>query len=766
MPRTAAPHFASASEVRLTGADLDAQRTVGVTLQRLDPERLLAPFRREAGLPARAENYGGWESDGLDGHTAGHVLSAASTLAAAGDADAAALAQTLVRGIRECQLARGSGYVGGVPDGEALWDELRAGRVEVGAFHLNGRWVPLYNLHKIVAGLVDAVELTGDPAARETLEHLGAWWLRTAGDLDDEAFERILECEFGGMTEAFARLALVLQDAAYLRLARRFARRGLVEPLAAGRDELDGLHANTQIPVAVGFATIERAARVLAPELLPDIEPREGAAARVFFDRVARHRSAAIGGDSVREHFPSGFASMFIAREGPETCNTHNMVKLAAELHHLTGDDAYLLWAERARANHLRSAQHPGHGGLVYFTPQRPAHYRVYSPEAEGFWCCMGSGFEAQARHGALVYATAGDEVRVNALVPSRAVLGGVEVALDVDDTTDPSCVRATLEVVAAHAVRLAVLVPDWVDGDAPAVIDGTAQTDAATAAAGTRLVVELGAGTSVVTLTLPRRLRFEQPADGSAWAWIVDGPDVLAQRQPDDAVAYRGTGARMGHIAVGPLRPLAETPVLAPGALAHALRLGAGRGRGPTADGSSVELEPFAGIHDARYTLSWPLAADSSTASAAERRAELERIDASSLGLEARTRDVIAFGEQQPESDHGLSASDEEIGVHADARWRRTRGAITATLRDWSGTAETLRVSWLGGDDDAHLRITVGAAVVLDEPVPAGSGDETREVPLGAATGTVELPVRLEAAGSATPRLRELRLLSAASDR
>jgi DUF1680 family protein len=770
MSRTVAPVFAPAAHVRLApGADLDAQRTVGATLQRLDPDRLLAPFRREAGLPARAESYGGWESDGLDGHTAGHVLSAASTLAAAGDAAAADLARTLVRGIRECQLATGTGYIGGAPDGAALWDELRAGRVDVGAFHLNGRWVPLYNLHKILAGLIDAVELTDDALARETLVELATWCLRVTGELDDETFEQILECEFGGMTEAFARLSMVLQDAAFLRLARRFARRGLVEPLAAGRDELDGLHANTQIPVAVGFATIERAAREVAPELVPEVAAREGAAARVFFDRVAQHRSAAIGGDSVREHFPSDFSSMFIAREGPETCNTYNMVKLAAELHELSGDDAYLLWAERARANHLRSAQHPQHGGLVYFTPQRPAHYRVYSPDAEGFWCCMGSGFEAQSRHSALVYAVAPGEVRVNAFVPSHAILDDVEITVDVDERADPAVVHATVEVRAPRPTRLAVLVPDWVEGAAVVEIEGEAVTDAEPrrAAPATRVTVEVGAGVTLLRFALPRRLRFERPADGSDWAWIVDGPDVLALRQPDDAVAYRGTGARMGHIAVGPLRALADTPVLTADALAHAVRLASGRVRVPTADGDSIEVEPFAGIHDARYTVSWPVAEGTDAAAVAARRSELERIDAASLGLEARTRDVVGFGEQQPESDHGLAASDEEIGVLGDARWRRTRGALTLTLRDWSGTADALRVSWLGGDEDAHLRVSVGEQVVLDEPVAAGAGDATREVPLGSATGTVELAVRIEAsAGAITPRLRELRLLSAASDR
>ncbi|MFC8680261.1 beta-L-arabinofuranosidase domain-containing protein [Microbacterium ureisolvens] len=768
MPPTAEPRFVPGTHVRLTdGADLDAQRTVSATLQRLDLDRLLAPFRREAGLAPRAETYGGWEADGLDGHTAGHVLSAASTLAAGGDAAAPAIVRTLVDGIRECQLSRGTGYVGGVPDGEALWDELRAGRIDAGAFHLNGRWVPLYNLHKILAGLVDAVELTDDATARDALADLGAWWLRTAAELDDDAFERILECEFGGMTEAFARAALLLEDAAYLRLARRFARRGLVEPLAAGRDELDGLHANTQIPVAVGFATIERAARTLAPGLLPEIEAREGAAARVFFDRVARHRSAAIGGDSVREHFPRDFASMFIAREGPETCNSHNMIKLAAELHVLTDDDAYLHWAELTRANHLRSAQHPEHGGLVYFTPQRPAHYRVYSPEAEGFWCCMGSGFEAQARHGALVFAEHAGEVRVNALVPSRAELDGAELEVALDERTDPAAVHATIHVRAARPTRLAPLIPDWVDGEASVRLSTDGGTDAASsAAAGTRVRLEIGEGLSVVHLTLPRRLRFERPADGSDWAWIVDGPDVLAERVADDAVAYRGNGARMGHIAVGALRPLADTPVLAPDALERAVREAPGRLRVPTADGDSVDLEPFAAIHDARYTVSWPLAQGTDAASAAARRAELEHIDAASLGLEARTRDVIAFGEQQPESDHGLAASDEEIGISGDARWRRTRGTIALTLRDWSGTADALRVVWLGDHEDARLRVLVGEAVVLDEVVPAGAGDAVREVPLTAAPGAVELPVRIEAAGSVTPRLRELRALAAASDR
>jgi len=51
----------------------------------LDPDRLLAPFRREAGLTPRKPSYGNWESGGLDGHTAGHYLSALADMVASGN---------------------------------------------------------------------------------------------------------------------------------------------------------------------------------------------------------------------------------------------------------------------------------------------------------------------------------------------------------------------------------------------------------------------------------------------------------------------------------------------------------------------------------------------------------------------------------------------------------------------------------------------------------------------------------------------------------
>lgn len=757
--------FLPAADVMLLpGAAHRAEQTVTATLLRLDPARLLAPFRREAGLSPVSPGYDGWERDGLDGHTAGHVLSAASRLAAAtGDARISALAGRLSDGLRECQVAIGTGYVGGVPDGAALWDELSAGRIEAGAFHLNGRWVPLYNLHKTVAGLLDAAEHLALESAEAALDAFGEWWLRTIGGLDSIRLETILETEFGGLTEAFARLALHRRDARYLALARRFARRALVDPLAAGRDELDGLHANTQVPVVVGYAAIERAARLLGANAATAVDDREGAAARTFFDSVAGRRSVALGGHGVREHFHAAtdFSSMFTSREGPETCNTHNMVKLAAELHALTDEDRYLHFAERARRNHLISAQHPRHGGLVYFTSQRPGHYRVFSPDAAGFWCCMGSGYEAQTRHGALVYSAAAGELRINAFVASEARWNGVEVRQSIEDGLTTGVDVVDLTIHAAEGFSLGILIPDWVDGSAHMTSSGG---DAHSAPAGSRVSVPVSAGTTQMRIELPRRLRIERAPDGSEWGWVIDGPDVLAQRIADDTLQYRAPGTRMGHIALGPLLPLADTPILAPDSIATAERAG-GVVRLSGSRGEIVELEPFAGIHDARYTVSWPLADDAETA--AVRRAALERLDEESLALEARTCDLVAFGEQQPESDHVLRSSDDVTGIRGDTRWRRTEGTIEVTLRDWSGTASAVRLSWLGDDAPSGVRVRVGGQVVLDERITAGSPDAVREAPLpAAATGEVEISVAIDAIDGRTPRLTELRVLHEASDR
>jgi uncharacterized protein len=122
-----------------------------------DPDRLLAPFLMDAGLEPKAPRYGNWENSGLDGHTAGHYLTSLSLMVASMDHDEARQRlDYMVNELARCQQANGNGYVGGIPGGLAMWQEIAAGDIRAGGFSLNGKWVPLYNIHKLFAGLHDA----------------------------------------------------------------------------------------------------------------------------------------------------------------------------------------------------------------------------------------------------------------------------------------------------------------------------------------------------------------------------------------------------------------------------------------------------------------------------------------------------------------------------------------------------------------------------------------------------------------------------------
>ena len=102
--------IASLSSVRLLQSPFTEAVAANRTyLLALEVDRLLAPFLREAGLEAKAKSYGNWESTGLDGHTAGHYLSALSTMISSGaDAPDGELHRRLDYSINElarCQRA-------------------------------------------------------------------------------------------------------------------------------------------------------------------------------------------------------------------------------------------------------------------------------------------------------------------------------------------------------------------------------------------------------------------------------------------------------------------------------------------------------------------------------------------------------------------------------------------------------------------------------------------------------------------------------------
>src|ERR1043166_9691154 len=155
-----ATHPLPLSAVRLTGGPLKhAQDLDAAYLLKLEPDRMLAYFRKRCGLEPKAPGYGGWDGDGrnLTGHIAGHYLSAVSLMyAATGDARFKERADYLVKELKEVQDKNGDGFAGALEGGREKFKEVAAGNIRSSFFDLNGMWSPWCTLHKTFAGLRDA----------------------------------------------------------------------------------------------------------------------------------------------------------------------------------------------------------------------------------------------------------------------------------------------------------------------------------------------------------------------------------------------------------------------------------------------------------------------------------------------------------------------------------------------------------------------------------------------------------------------------------
>ena len=762
-----------ADRVRLTdGPFARALQTDRRYLLHLDPDRLLAPYLREAGLPPRAPSYGNWESSGLDGHTLGHYLSALSHLVAAtGDTEAGARVRYVVDELDRAQDAVGTGWVGGVPGGAALFEALRdaapdAALDAVRALGSSDHWVPWYNLHKVFQGLTDASAVAGERRALDVVVRLADWWLDIASTVGAEAFEEMLDTEFGGMNDAYAQLALLTGRGDYARMARRFSHRAILDPLLEGRDDLTGRHANTQIPKAVGYASTGTATG--DPALLT--------AADTFWRAVTERRTVAIGGNSVREHFHDAgdFTPMIDDREGPEFCNTVNMLRLTRRLAEARLRPEHLDYVERALFNQVLASQHPDHGGFVYFTSLRPGHYRVYSAADDGFWCCVGTGMEAHVRHGEWVFGLEGGALAVNLPIGAELDLDGFgRVRLETSfPDVDRVALTLDLDRPARFAVRLRV--PGWLDGLVDLTLDGVALEDTdvtRSAVPGAVLLEREWQPGDVIRYRMPLALRAERLPDGSAWQAYLAGPLVLAgrgdTRRLDGLVA---DDSRMGHVAHGPLRPFADLPVVAPGSDA-VTESGPLRYRLTPRSGAPVELEPFFRLHDARYTVYWPVA----DGDVPTRRAELAVLDRG-LALDARTLDAVAFGEQQPESDHAFRGEGAP-GVQGDRHWRSPTERMSVQLANPDGAGRSLRVGFRTTDEPTRVSIRLAGRMVAVESFEPG--EEFLELDYDVAgilaaagtdgtggtdgtdgeAGTVELQLAT-VDGGATPGITTVRLL------
>jgi len=766
------------SDVRLLDSPFkQAEQRDLAYLMAMEPDRLLAPYLQEASLPSKAEAYGNWESSGLGGHIGGHYLSALALMyASTGNPEVLERLQYMIAELKRAQAAHGNGYLGGVPDGEAIWQEIAQGNIEADLFGLNDRWVPWYNLHKTYAGLRDAYLHAGIDEARTMLIDLTDWSLQLVNGLTDEQIQTMLRTEHGGLNEVFADVAAITGDATYLELAHRFSHRLILDPLLEQEDRLTGLHANTQIPKVIGY---QRVADVADSFGQTGFEAWHDAAS-FFWDTVVNTRTVAIGGNSVREHFhpTDDFTSMVTEPEGPETCNTYNMLRLTRMLFLAKPSGQHVDSYERALYTHILASQHPEHGCLVYFTPMRPGHYRVYSQPDKAMWCCVGSGIENHAKYGEFIYAHRGDELYVNLFIPSTLNWNEQNVRLE-QRTQFPDGETTVLTVQSAASFMMKLRYPSWVrTGEMAVTINGVPQP--IDAQPGDYISLDRSWQTGdEVSVTLPMHTRLEQMPDQSDYYAVLHGPIVLAAKMDpfeDEQLGFLADDSRMGHVASGPLCPPEKTPIFVSATDDFASKIEPVEGQPLTFKAPdliedtdrNLQLIPFFRLHDARYIVYWP---HTTPEGLEERRRAWSATEQARLALEARTIDRVVPGEQQPEAEHAFKGESTEAGVHRGRHWRHARGWFSYDLTDPAQEAATLRITYSGEDRNRHFDILMNGIKVATVELDGSQGDfysVDYPIPATALEKAVNgtLATRFEAhPGSMAGGIYDVRLLRAKDD-
>lgn len=742
---------------------LKAEKTDQVYMLSLNPDRLLAPYLKEAGLIPKAESYGNWENTGLDGHIGGHYLSALSLIyASTGDAKVKERLDYMISELEKCQLKNGNGYLSGVPGGKKIWAEIKSGNIRASSFSLNGKWVPLYNIHKTFAGLHDAYAVAGSEKARQMLIKLTDWCIDLVADLSDQQIQELLKSEHGGLNEIFADVYGLTGDKKYLKLARQFSDQTILKPLLEQKDVLNGLHANTQIPKVIGFEQIA----------LLDHDTSWGKAADFFWQTVVNNRTVAIGGNSVREHFnpADDFSSMLESREGPETCNSYNMLKLTKQLFLDAPSIKYLDYYERTLYNHILTSQRAG-GGFVYFTPMRPGHYRTYSNPQESFWCCVGSGLENHGKYGELIYAHDDQNLYVNLFIPS--VVNWAEKGITLTQENNfPKQEFTLLKLKLSGKKRFSIRLryPSWVAAGQMTILVNGKKTVAKALGNGYTGIDRVWSSGDVIKVALPMHNTTEFMPDGSDWVAFLHGPIVLAAEldtlpQPN----LTADGSRMGHIASGPLFPVSEAPLVFGQKNDLAAQLLPIKNQSLNLNAEKVidqpkykrlKLVPFYELAEKRYIIYFPYT-NLENLDARAKAIKMNEIE--KTRLEQETVDLVNTGEQQPESDQGFKGEDTDNGIFQDRHFRNGKGWFSYNLNNKALNGKKIRLTLYGNEKNKAFSIFVNQVIIARVKLDGSKGNVfyTQDFEIPQALVKPQLEVKLQAdAGAEIASIFEVRLV------
>ncbi|MCR5129863.1 MAG: glycoside hydrolase family 127 protein [Prevotella sp.] len=823
-------HFDLQQVTLLDGPMKTAMDTNIGLLMEYDVDRLLTPYIRQSGLGATSDtksqfyqwekkhpsfsNWGGSDFN-LDGHVGGHYLSALA-LAYAALHDNDALRQQLldrmnymVDVMKQCQdqydnnTAGLYGFIGGQPIND-VWTTLYKG--DISAIRYRGGWVPFYCEHKILAGLRDAYLYGGSETAREVFRKMADWSVNVVAKVSGADMETMLNIEHGGMNESMLDAYQLFGDQKYLSAAKKFSHKTMLNGMQSlAPTFLDGRHANTQVPKYIGFERIGEQDASATNYLR---------AAENFWTDVAQNRTTCIGGNSVSEHFLSKESSnrYIDILDGPESCNSNNMLKLTEMMSDRTHDARYADFYEQTMWNHILSTQDPATGGYVYFTTLRPQGYRIYSQVNQGMWCCVGTGMENHSKYGHFIYTHDGSQtLYVNLFTPSLLSADDFGLRQEtsfpfIDNAASPDGATASvattlLTITKAGSYKLALRHPAWAGaGYAVSVNDVPVE-----------LSVEQGVASYVtidrswkvgdrISISLPMELTYEECPNYTDYIAFRYGPVLLAaqttaQKANDGSGLvyeqlqneYAGAG-RMDHAPgnMASSKSLTSAPLLI-GERSDVLSrikptdltqlkftLDASREGVESYQWGELTLQPFYTIHHARYQCYWYQQTAENYANS-----DMAKTEAETEALNNRTIDFVATGEQQSEAGHEYDySSNSSTGYYNSEQYRdaQSGGYVQYTLFNPEGIRENLSIMcrFTIADRGRKATLYVDGKSIAEIEIPSsykdvsGTGFFNIEYPIPASlavnadgSAKTQFVVRLAATSSTPiPGLYYLRLL------
>lgn len=571
-----------------------------LTLAKTDPNSFLYMFRHAFGQqqPEGAKPLGVWDSKEtkLRGHATGHYLTAIAQAYAGTGYDKALQAnfsgkmEVMVNTLYELSQLSGkakeaggahvsdptavppgpgkSTYTSELSDSTIRTDYWNWGTGFISAYppdqfimlengakyggQKNQIWAPYYTLHKILAGLMDVYEVSGNKKALDVASGMGDWVYARLSKVPTDTLIKMwntyIAGEFGGMNEAMARLYRITGKPNHLKTAQLFDNIRVFfgdtqhsHGLAKNVDLFRGLHANQHIPQVVGSIETYRATN----------NPEYYRIADNFWYKMVNDYMYSIGGVAGARN-PNN-AECFIAEPGTlyengfssggqnETCATYNMLKLTSDLFLFDPRGELMDYYERGLYNHILASVAENTPANTYHVPLRPGSIKQFgNPNMTGFTCCNGTAIESSTKLQNTIYFKSKDDksLYVNLYVPST--LEWTERKVTVEQTTNfPNEDNTRLTIKGSGKFDVNVRVPGWATKGFFVKINGAAQKLKATPGSYLKISRNWKDG-DVIELKMPFQFHLDPVMDQQNIASLFYGPVLLAAQEPEARKTWR----------------------------------------------------------------------------------------------------------------------------------------------------------------------------------------------------------------------------------